>query len=119
MHPVANMVEIPTEKLCEAMERCAVPGFTGDFTGHIRVLPSAGLEVEFDCERRINIALNKSEIVRPVVTNARVAKVRGVFMEHGDKFRLGTKLSRVFGTFVDGELRRFEVIEVNEGIKVE
>jgi hypothetical protein len=112
MHPVANQVEIPTDKLSEAMEKCAVPGFTGDFTGHLRVLPTAGFEVEFLFEKRINIQVNKSDDPeRPHVTNARVAKVRRVLLENAHRFRLGTKLARVFGTFVDGELRRFEVIE--------
>jgi hypothetical protein len=113
MHPVANMVEIPTDKLCEAMERCAIPGFTGDFTGHIRVLPTAANEVEFRFEKKTTVQINKpDEPAMPHVTNARVAKVRRVLSENAERFRLGTKLSRVFGTFVDGELRRFEVFEV-------
>ena len=113
MHPVANQVEIPTEKISEAFERCAVPGFTGNITGHIRVLPSAALEVEFTFEKVATLQINKQDDPStPLVTNARVAKVRRVLMENAGRFRIGTSLSRVFGSFVDGELRRFDVIEV-------
>lgn len=113
MHPVANQVEIPTEKISEALERCAVPGFTGNVTGHIRVLPSAAHEVEFRFETATTLQINKPpDPEAPLVTNARVAKVRRVLLENADRFRIGTPLSRVFASFVDGELRRFEVIEV-------
>jgi hypothetical protein len=113
MHPVANQVEIPTEKLSEALERCAVPGFTGNLIGHLRVLPTAANEVEFRFEKLTTLQVNKAQDPeQPLVTNARVAKVRRVLLENSDRFRLGTKLSRVVGNFVDGELRRFEVIEV-------
>jgi hypothetical protein len=113
MHPVANQVEIPTEKISEAFERCAVPGFTGNITGHIRVLPAAAFEVEFSFEKVATLQINKDDDpVQPLVTNARIAKVRRVLMENAHRFRLGTPLSRVFGSFVDGELRRFDVIEV-------
>jgi hypothetical protein len=114
-HPVSNMVDIPTEKISEALERVAVPGFTGNVTGHIRVLPSAAHEVEFRFETATTLQINKAQDPeQPVVTNARVAKVRRVLLENAGRFKIGTPLSRVFASFVDGELRRFDVIEVRE-----
>lgn len=113
MHPVSNQVEIPTEKISEALERCAVPGFTGNLTAHVRVLPSAAHEVEFRFETATTLQINKPQDPEtPVVTNARVAKVRRVLLENAGRLRIGTPLSRIFASFVDGELRRFEVIEV-------
>ena len=113
MHPVANQVDIPTDKIGEALERCAVPGFTGSVRGHIRVLPSAAHEVEFLFEKSTTMQINKPvEPERPIITNARVAKVRTVLLEHAHLFRLGTPVSGFFATFVDGELRRFELNEV-------
>jgi hypothetical protein len=115
MHPVSNQVDIPTEKISEALEACAIPGFTGNITGYIRVLPTAANEVEFRFEKAITLQINKpSEPELPVVTNARVAKVRRVLLENAPRFKIGTPLSRVFASFVDGELRQFQVIEVSE-----
>jgi len=115
MHPVANQVDIPTEKISEALEACAVPGFTGNITGHIRVLQSAAHEVEFRFEKATTLQINKpTDPEQPMITNARVAKVRRVLLEHSDRFKLGTPLSRVFASFVDGELRQFQVIEVRD-----
>ena len=112
-HPVANQVEIPTEKISEALERCAVPGFTGSVTGYIRVLPTAALEVEFRFETATTLQINKpTEPEQPIVTNARVAKVRRVLMENARRFMIGTPISKIFATFNDGELRRFEVIDI-------
>jgi hypothetical protein len=113
MHPTANQIDIPTEQLSEALERCAVPGFTGNLITHVRVLPTAGFEVEFRFEKLTTLQINKPEEPEtPHVTNARVAKVRRMLAEHQGRFRIGTKLSRVVCNFVDGELRRMEVIEV-------
>lgn len=113
MHPVANQVEIPTEKLSEALERCAVPGFTGNLIAHLRVLPTAAHEVEFRFEKLTTLQINKpDEPETPLVTNARVAKVRRMLLENQRLFRLGIPLSRVIGHFRDGELTRLEVIEV-------
>ena len=114
-HPVANQVDIPTEKISEALERCAVPGFTGNITAHIRVLPTAAHDVEFAFETDTVLKINKpDEPSQPFVTNARVAKVRSVLRENADRFKIGTSLSRVFASFVDGELRAFRVIEVSQ-----
>jgi hypothetical protein len=113
MHPVANMVEIPIEKIEEALVACAIPGFTGNITGHIKVLPTAAFEVEFSFEKLTTLQVNKpQDPERPLVTNARVEKVRRVLSENAERFRLGTALRCVYATFTDGELRRFEVIEV-------
>lgn len=113
MHPVANQVEIPTEKLSEALERCAVPGFTGQLIAHIRILPTAAHEIEFRFEKLTTLQIHKPDEPETVmVTNARVAKVRRMLLENQNRFRLGTKLSRLVGNFRDGELTRLEVIEV-------
>lgn len=116
MHPVANQVEIPTQKIEEALEKGAVPGFTGSVTVHIRLLPTAAHEFEFVSERR---AMQQTNISReestPLVTNDRVAKVRRKVAENSNRFRMGTKLSQIVGHFLDGDLRKFEVIEVENG----
>ena len=113
MHPVANQVEIPTEKISEVLERAAVPGFTGSVTVHLRVRPTAGFEVEFITEKLVSLQINKpSEPEMPLVTNARVAKVRRMLTENRHRFFMGTKLSKILANFTDGELRKFELIEV-------
>ena len=113
MHPVANQVEIPTEKISEALERCAVPGFTGSITGHVRVLKSAGLEVEFTFEKEVALQINKqTDPERPIVTNERVAKVRRMIQESADKFVLSAAVNKIYASFTDGDLRKFVVTEV-------
>lgn len=114
-HPVANFVQIPTDKISEALERCAVPGFTGNVTGHIRVLPTAAHEVEFRFETETLVRITKPQDPEtPITTNARVAKVRRVLLENAHRFQIGTPLSRIFATFDNGELRNFRVTEVSE-----
>ncbi len=115
MHPVANQVEIPTEKISEALERCAVPGFSGSITGHIRLLPTAGLEVEFRFEKLVTLQVNKpTEPERPIVTNERVAKVRRMVQEASSMLVVSAPVTLVYASFDNGDLRTFRVGEVEE-----
>jgi hypothetical protein len=113
MHPVANQVEISTEKIEEKFCQEARPGFTGSVLARIRILPTAAHEVEFTFETKRVLQLAKNdEPETPHVTNARVASVRRALAENAKLFRLGTALLGVEGHFVDGELRKLNAIEV-------
>jgi hypothetical protein len=69
--------------------------------------------VEFKFEKLTTLQINKpQDPERPLVTNARVDKVKRVLNENAERFQLGTQIVRFYATFTDGELRRFEIIEV-------
>jgi|SRR5271166_5194279 len=113
MHPVANQVEIPTDKIAEKLCQEARPGFTGSVIARIRVLPTAAHEVEFTFETKRTLQLSKNEEPEtPHVTNARVASVRRALAENANLFRMGTPLAGVEAHFVDGELRKLHALEV-------
>lgn len=113
MHPTANTVEIPMEKVEEAFCQRAVPGFTGSLTCFVRVLPTAAHEVEFRFESDTVLQIARAQDPeQPHVTNARVARVRRALAENAGLFQLGTKLHAIKGSFVEGELRSMRAIEV-------
>jgi hypothetical protein len=113
MHLVANMVEIPMEKVEEALCQRAVPGFTGSVTVHLRILPTAANEVEFRFESEALLQIAKaSDPETPHVTNARVASVRRALAENAGLFQMGTKLKALRCHFVQGELRKMSAVEV-------
>jgi hypothetical protein len=113
MHPVANQVEIDTEKIAEAFCQRAIPGFTGSVRAYIRVLPTAAHEVEFrfETEKALQIERPMDPEI-PHVTNARVAAVRRAFAENANLFRLGMALTGIEGHFKDGQLLKLKAIEV-------
>jgi hypothetical protein len=114
MHPVANTVEVSTEKILEAFERAAVPDFTGQVKVHVRVLPTAGNEVEFTVERnrteQVQLFGSSKETTFPHVTNDRVNTVR---MKLRDlRLILYSPIVCVTGNFAQGMLKSFVVQEV-------
>ena len=115
MHAVANQVEIPLDKLEEFLTSRATPDFTGTVRVTVRVLPTAGLEVEFTAETRISHQVDRSrDKGTPLVTNVRVARVRELIREHANEFVLGTKVSEVHASFVAGEIRSFNIVQVEQ-----
>jgi hypothetical protein len=113
MHPVANEVDISTQKIEEVFCQKAVPGFTGSVTAHIRVLPTAAQEIEFRFETNKVLQIEKnSDPETPNVTNARVYSVRRAIAENAQLFRLGTKITGVVAHFKDGTLLKLNAIEV-------
>lgn len=113
MHPVANQVAIPTEKIEEVLCRKAIPGFTGSVTAWIIILPTAAHEVEFRFETDTALQIQRNDDPEtPHVTNARVAAVRRAILENESLFRLGTKLKGIKFNFKNGDLLKCNAIEV-------
>jgi len=113
MQPVVNQVEIPTEPVLQALERAAIPGFTGSVITHVRVKPTAGFEVEFTFEKLVALQIEKpDDPAMPHVTNARVARVRQAIAENAHLFRLGTPLTTLRANFTDGTLLKLTAVEV-------
>jgi DNA replicative helicase MCM subunit Mcm2 (Cdc46/Mcm family) len=116
MHPVANMVELDTTAIEEAFVRAAVPEFTGSVKVHIRLLPTAAHEVEFISEKHTNKLVEVPGTVRekltPHVTNSRVVTVRYEVAELKKKLRLSVSVIGVTGHFMNGELKKIELHEV-------
>jgi hypothetical protein len=113
MHPVANAVEVSTEKIQEYFEKAAVPDFTGQVKGYIRLLPTAAHEVEFTFDRtrteRVELGTVREKEI-PHVTNARVNTVRVELMKL--RIRLYCPIVSVTGNFSKGMLMSFAVQEV-------
>lgn len=114
MHPVANAVEVSTDKILEAFEQAAVPDFTGQVKVHVRVLPTAGQEVEFTVERQKHHQVDAPGTIRekemPLVTNDRVNGVRMKLREL--RLVLTCPIVCVSGNFLRGVLKSFVVQEV-------
>ncbi len=114
MHPVANAVEVPTDKILEAFEKAAVPDFTGQVSVHIRLLPTAAHEVEFRVETKRSLPVNfgtNHEEEKPFVTNDRINAVRMKLREL--KLILYTPVVCVSGNFAKGMLKSFVVQEIS------
>ena len=113
MHTVSNQVEIPIESVERILTARAVPDFTGTVEIRVRVLPTAGHEVEFEAvaTRSIAPANRTEEREQPIVTNERVAKVRRTLAENASAFVIGTKLIAIEASFLKGDLRGFKITE--------
>jgi hypothetical protein len=115
MHAARNVVPIPLDEIERILVARAVPDFTGNVLIDVRVLPTAGHEVEFSAETETHLALNRSEeISQPIVTNDRVNKVRRVLREVETKFVLRADVIGIRASFVKGELRSFKLCEVEK-----
>ena len=114
MHAVANRVEIPIESLERILAARAVPDFTGTVEILIRVLPTAGHEVEFQTEAVRDVPADNRTVEKenPVVTNDRVSRVRHALLQNAAAFTIGTKLKGIKASFLKGELRSFRILEV-------
>lgn len=110
-----NYVELPLDRIDEALVQCAVPGFWGYLCIEIRLLPMAALEVELHC-RRVTVTQPKTTTVEdsPIVpSNERVNKVRQKLSEFQSKFRIECPIAEAKATFRDGHLMSFEIVEVS------
>ncbi len=111
MHPVANAVEVSTEKILEAFEKAAVPEFTGQVKVHVRVLKTAAHEIEFIEERirteQVFAPGTIRENTSPHVTNDRINTVREKLREL--TLILYSPIVCVTGNFAQGVLKSFAV----------
>jgi hypothetical protein len=119
MHTVASEVELPTDQLQAELERRAVPGFTGQVTIWLRVKPEAAASVWFTTEEREVKVAGKQRCISPPFDGAnppteRQMKVRAEIARERHRFRLAVSLSKVIGDFVDGDLRKIELISVRD-----
>lgn len=117
MHIVANEVEVPTEEVERYLLRWAKPGYTGQRTIHVRVLPEAGLHVAFfpygNEVQRIkgqNGSMSPLGIFssQPTEPTEREIMVKVGIAQNKHRFRLGMKLTQVLANFQDGRLMGFE-----------
>ena len=108
-------VDLPLDRIDEALVQCAVPGFWGSLDIEIHVCESAALEVELTCRR--NTITQTNAIVKEegtiVPSNERVNKVRRALSEYQSKFRIECPVAKARGTFRDGHLITFEITEVS------
>lgn len=124
MHPCANAVEIPTNRIEQAFMDAAVPGFTGKLVVHIRVDEAAAEHVEFTIERTINHRLDelnvptakdlgfKAEVDQVEFDTRRQTVHIGIAEKVKPRFTLGTPIKSVTGHFKDGMLRAIDVQDV-------
>jgi hypothetical protein len=112
MHKVSNSVEIPLDEIERILIARAVPDFTGSVEITVHILPSAGLEVQFEAVTENHLPIGRAEeTAQPVVTNGRVNAVRYEINKIRDKFLLGTTVRGIRASFVKGELRSFKLCE--------
>lgn len=117
MHPVANEVEVPTDEVEKYLMQWARPGYTGQREIHLRVLPEAGLKVQFiptgneiqrtkgdapTCSPELNFGSRSME------PTERETMVRVGLARNKHRFRIGMRLTRVLANFQDGKLMGFE-----------
>lgn len=107
-----SQVELPLDRIDEALIQCAVPGFWGQLVIEPSVLPTASFEVELHIERHTTTQTNvaKSDVA-VVPSNERVNKVRQAFSVFAKKFRLECPVSRLTARFQDGHLTGIDVVE--------
>jgi|ERR1700683_3234189 len=116
MHPVANEVEVSTDQVERYFLQWAKPGFTGQRKVFVRVLPEAGLKVEFiptgnevqrarSSENRTPENLFNGRLHEPT---ERETLVSVGIVQNRHRFRIGMRLTAVLGHFVDGKLTGFE-----------
>ena len=115
MHPVANEVEVPTDEVERYLMQWAKPGYTGQREIHLRVLPEAGLQVQFipvgnEVQRAKSEASHSPEnLFGPAhEPTERQLMVRVGLSQNKHRFRIGMKLTRVLAHFQDGKLMGFE-----------
>jgi len=107
-------VELPLDRIDEALISCAIPGFWGELCVDVTVLPTAALEVEFHCVRKTitQTSIVKSDVAI-VPSNERVNKTRAKLSEYRDKLRLECPVAQIRALFRDGHLVTFEIAEAS------
>lgn len=110
-----TQVEIPLMSIEDALIQCAVPGFWGQLIIGVRLLRSAGLEVELHKETKTIAQTDLGrETERIVPSNDRVNKVRSRMMEIREKMKLFCPVTSIKGAFKDGHLVSLEITEEEE-----
>lgn len=111
MHPVADQVEIPIEKVEHELEKRAIPGFTGSVTVYLRLRPLVGSSVYLESIETEHIRVGRlatSGSLNPQSNRGpseRVLKVRQQLRQQKDRFRVRTTVTKVIANYVDGDLR--------------
>lgn len=110
-----NHVEIPIRSIEDALIQCAVPGFWGQLIIGVRLLRTAGLEVELHKETK---TIAQTDVTREtehiVPSNDRVNKVRSRMPEIREKLHVFCPVTSIKGAFKDGHLVSLEITEVEE-----
>ena len=109
-----NAAEIPVDRIEEILTQRAVPEFTGNVEIGIRVLETAGLEVEITAQIENHLPLGRSneDAEPPVITHNRVNSVRTEINKIRERLIVGTTVHAIRASFVRGELRSFKLVEV-------
>ena len=108
-----NEIELPTDRIEEAMIQCAIPGFWGELTIEVYLEQTAGLEVTLRTHRKTITHQDSIREDGPIVpSNERVQKVRAKLPELRGRWKLFCPVSAIRATFRDGHLMSFEVTEV-------
>ncbi len=116
MHDTRNTVQISPDEIERILTARAVPDFTGNVSIEIRVLPTAGQEVEFKAEIESHAPLSRSqEKAAPIISNDRVYAVREAIRANAHRFVIGTRIVAVKASFLRGELKSFKICEVEDG----
>ena len=75
-------LDLPTERIEEGLVQCAVPGFYGELSFEIYMMPTAALEVGL---RQVRKTITQKDVIRedgPIIpSNERVSKVRAKLPE--------------------------------------
>lgn len=116
MHPVANEVDVPTDQVERYLLQWAKPGYTGQREIYLRVLPEAGLHVEFVASGNEIQRAKGNEMRSPQLNfshlpsepSERELMVRAGLAQNKHRFRIGMKLTRVLANFQDGKLMGLE-----------
>jgi len=108
-----NEVEIPTERIEDALIQCAIPGFWGELLIEVVLLSSAAFEVQLRSHRKTTTQSDHVREEGPTIpSNERVQKVRAKIPELREKYKLFCPVSEIRATFRDGHLITFTVTEV-------
>src|SRR5208283_5883007 len=93
---------------------CAIPGFWGELSVDVNLLPAAALEVELHIERKTvtQTGVSKTDVA-VVPSNERVSKARQGFSPFAPKFRLECPVSHLRAQFRDGHLAGIEIAEIS------
>ena len=109
---LSHQVTIPIDRIQERLLQCAVPGFWGEVSIEVQVLPRAAEEVCFSSERKTTTLTDCVKQTEPIGSSSeRSSLVRNKVAELGPLFRLECPLARMRATFRDGKLVSVELTD--------
>lgn len=110
-----NELDLPLERIEEALIQCAIPGFYGEVRFEIKVLQTAALEVELLQERKTLTQKDTARDDGPIVpSNDRTQRVRARLPEIQSHMRIVCPVSTIRALFKDGNLVTLEFTEVKD-----